>query len=60
MSKLEELNSFISKQQTKAYCVKCQEEVTVKNSKKTKINGNEAIKGECPNCGTGVYKILEE
>lgn len=41
------------------YCVKCKKkqeiseanEVTMKNSRK-------AIKGKCPVCGTGMYKIL--
>lgn len=42
-----------------AYCVKCKakqdmsdpEEVTMKN-------GRPAMKGKCPVCGTGMYKIL--
>jgi len=42
-----------------AYCVKCKakremkgaEEVTMKNSRK-------ALKGTCPTCGTGMFKIL--
>ena len=41
------------------YCVKCKakremadaEEVTMKN-------GRKAMKGKCPDCGTGMYKIL--
>jgi Domain of unknown function (DUF5679) len=41
------------------YCVKCKakremaeaEEVTMKN-------GRPAMKGKCPECGTGMYKIL--
>ena len=42
-----------------AYCVKCRtkkemaeaEEVTMKN-------GRNAMKGKCPDCGTGLYRIL--
>jgi len=43
------------------YCVKCKakremaeaEEVTMKN-------GRPAMKGKCPECGTGMYKILSK
>ena len=43
----------------KGYCVKCKdhremdeaEEVTMKN-------GRKAMKGKCPKCDTGMYKIL--
>ncbi len=42
----------------KAYCVKCREKVEIKNPEETEMkNGRPAIKGECPNCGTGVYRI---
>lgn len=42
-----------------AYCVKCKakkemvspEEVTMKN-------GRNALKGKCPDCGTGMFRIL--
>jgi len=41
-----------------AYCVKCGEKVEVKNPEETEMkNGKPAIKGECPDCGTGVYRI---
>ncbi|MCK4248479.1 MAG: hypothetical protein KAX15_01745 [Candidatus Omnitrophica bacterium] len=41
------------------YCVKCKskkeiaeaQEVTMKNKRK-------ALKGKCPDCGTGMYRIL--
>ena len=44
---------------TEGYCVKCKakremakaEEVTMKN-------GRKAMKGSCPNCSTGMYRIL--
>jgi len=42
----------------KAYCVKCGEKVEVENPEETEMkNGKPAIKGECPDCGTGVYRI---
>ncbi|MFP3871864.1 MAG: DUF5679 domain-containing protein [Candidatus Natronoplasma sp.] len=44
---------------TKAYCVKCGEKVEIANAEKTEMkNGRPAMKGECPKCGTGVYRIL--
>ncbi len=44
---------------SKAYCVKCGEKVEIKNAEKTEMkNGRPAMKGECPDCGTGVYRIL--
>lgn len=39
---------------TKAYCVKCKKMVTIKNPKKTTINGRNAVQGVCPTCGTKV------
>jgi len=33
------------------YCVKCK-------SKKEMKNGRKAMKGTCPTCGTGMFKIL--
>lgn len=41
-----------------AYCVKCRKKVEMKNAKAvTMKNGRPANKGECPGCGTGVYRI---
>ena len=41
-----------------AYCMKCREKVEVKNAKKVKMsNGRPATKGECPKCGTKVFRI---
>ena len=43
---------------TEAYCVKCKEKRIMKNDKKvTMKNGKPATKGECPKCGTGMYRI---
>ncbi|MBI4214831.1 hypothetical protein HY546_02445 [archaeon] len=42
----------------KAYCVKCKAKVTIKNPKHVKLkNGKPATKGECPKCGTTVFRI---
>ena len=44
-----------------AYCVKCRQKTTMKNTQKTKMkNGRPAMKGVCSVCGTGVYKILSQ
>ena len=41
-----------------AYCVKCKAKVEVKNPENiTMKNGRPALKGTCPKCGTGVFKI---
>jgi RNase P subunit RPR2 len=41
------------------YCVKCKAMKTMKDTQKvTMKNGRAAVKGKCPDCGTGMYKIL--
>lgn len=41
-----------------AYCVKCKKKVEVKNPEQIQMkNGRPALKGTCPACGTGVFKI---
>lgn len=41
-----------------AYCVKCKKKVEVKSPQSiTMKNGRPALKGTCPVCGTGVFKI---
>ncbi len=43
---------------TQAYCVKCRKKVEMKNEQKVTLkNGKPAKKGECPNCGTKVFRI---
>ena len=43
----------------KGYCVKCKESRDIAKSREvTMKNGRLAIKGECPVCKTGMYKIL--
>lgn len=39
--------------------MKCKKEVEMKNAKEvTMKNGMKAAKGECPACGTKVFRIL--
>ncbi len=42
-----------------AYCVKCKAKREIANPVQvTMKNGRPALKGVCPTCGTGLYKIL--
>ena len=42
-----------------AYCVKCKAKKEMKDAKQVKMkNGRPAMKGRCPDCGTGLYRIL--
>ena len=41
------------------YCLKCKEKKEMKDASKVKMkNGRDAMKGKCPSCGTGMFKIL--
>ncbi len=41
------------------YCVKCKAKREIANAKQIKMaNGRPALKGTCPKCGTGMFKIL--
>jgi DNA-directed RNA polymerase subunit RPC12/RpoP len=41
-----------------AYCVKCRKKVEMKNVEKVTLkNGKPASKGQCPTCGTKVFRI---
>ena len=41
-----------------AYCVKCKAKREMKDPQDvTMKNGRPAVKGTCPVCGTGMYKI---
>jgi len=43
----------------KGYCVKCKSKKEMKDEQKvTMKNDRLAVKGKCPDCGTGMYKIL--
>ena len=44
-----------------AYCVKCKGKKEMKDAQKVKMkNGRSAMKGTCPDCGTGLYRILSK
>ena len=41
------------------YCVKCKAKRKISNPQQVKMaNGRPAMKGVCPVCGTGMFKIL--
>ncbi len=41
-----------------AYCVKCREKVEIKDPQEVTLkNGRPAVKGTCPKCGIGVFRI---
>jgi NAD-dependent SIR2 family protein deacetylase len=41
-----------------AYCVKCKAKKEIQEANEvTMKNGRKAIKGKCPDCGTGVFRI---
>ena len=41
------------------YCVKCKSKKEIKDGKEvTMKNGRKAMKGCCPDCGTGMYRIM--
>lgn len=41
-----------------AYCVKCRKKGPMKDAKEVKLqNGRPAMKGKCPKCDTGMFRI---
>lgn len=41
------------------YCVKCKKKKTMKDAKEVVMkNKRKALKGKCPDCDTGMYRIL--
>lgn len=41
------------------YCVKCKKKQEMNNPKEVTLkNGKLAMKGTCPACGTGMFKIV--
>ena len=41
------------------YCVKCKDKKEIKDGTEvTMKNGRNAMKGKCPTCGTGMFRIL--
>jgi len=52
-------DSMEGKSMAEAYCVKCKAKKQIANATEVKMkNGRPALKGVCPTCGTGMYKIL--
>lgn len=48
-----------STKQLTAYCVKCKAKKNITEAEEvTMKNGRKAMKGKCPDCGTGMYRIL--
>lgn len=44
--------------QVEGYCVKCRAKKEIKNAQQiTMKNGRPATSGECPDCGTKIFKI---
>ncbi|HQV74718.1 MAG: hypothetical protein KBA60_05180 [Flavobacteriales bacterium] len=42
-----------------AYCVKCKAKRNMKEPKEVVMaNGRKAMKGTCPECSTGMFKIM--
>lgn len=42
------------------YCVKCKTKRPIKNGEEvTTKNNSLALKGECPECGTGMYRMMK-
>jgi predicted RNA-binding Zn-ribbon protein involved in translation (DUF1610 family) len=43
------------------YCVHCKKKQEIKDATEvTMKNGRKAVKGKCPVCGTGMYRILKK
>lgn len=41
------------------YCLKCKKKVEMQDAQEVVMkNGRKAMKGKCPDCGTGVFRIL--
>ena len=41
------------------YCVKCKSKREISNASEIVMkNGRKAMKGTCPTCGTGMFRIL--
>ena len=44
------------------YCVKCRKKQEIQDAEEVKMKGKggprRALKGKCPVCGTGMYRIL--
>lgn len=53
------INQKQIKQIMEGYCVKCKDKKEIKDGAEvTMKNGRKAMKGKCPSCGTGMFRIL--
>lgn len=58
MPKAEKKAPEVAAKSIQAYCVKCRSKKDVKNPKPvTMKNGKKATSGECPVCGTKMFRI---
>jgi len=42
------------------YCLKCKKKVLIKNPRKVVVKNHPFIKGECPICGTTVWRVISK
>jgi len=55
----EEMKMSEVKDPKEGYCVKCKAKKIMSETEEVVMkNGRPAMKGKCPDCGTGMYKIL--
>jgi len=41
------------------YCVRCKKKQVIQDAENVVMkNGRKAIRGKCPECGTGMYRIM--
>lgn len=53
------ININLKKRIMEGYCVKCKAKKEIKEGAEvTMKNGRKAMKGKCPSCGTGMFRIL--
>lgn len=46
---------------SEAYCVKCQDSIEIEGAEKVTLkNGQPAMQGDCPACGTQVFRMLPD
>ena len=54
-----QFNQYKIYQIMEGYCVKCKSKREIKDGNEvTMKNGRKAMKGSCPTCGTGMFRIL--
>jgi Zn finger protein HypA/HybF involved in hydrogenase expression len=59
MAKAKAAKAKTASDPNEGYCVKCKAKRIISNAKTIKMaNGRPALKGVCPKCGTGMFKIL--